>query len=189
MARLLLLSALIYQRKIERFCQILAAFFEKMGLYSIVHRGWPKPYSLNPIGSLWNVVGALHHGCPCSEHWIIKLLARGPKCPNPISTKQTTWCTKQTWLLKQCQCWDLPNLKSNKQTTVHRGWPKLKVTWPPLDHCVVVVHYGCSDDDISSRANVEIYRNFRPISLCESKSRLRRHLAELNFDARQQQLL
>ena len=45
------------------------------------------------------------------------------------------------------------------------------------------------DDDISSRANVEIYRNFRPISLCESKSRLRRHLAELNFDARQQQLL
>ena len=34
----------------------------------------------------------------------------------------------------------------------------------------MVVHYGCSDDDISSRANVEIYRNFRPISLCDSKS-------------------
>ena len=26
------------------------------------------------------------------------------------------------------------------------------------------------DDDTSSRANVEIYRNFRPISLCDSKS-------------------
>ena len=62
------------------------------------------------------------------------------------------------WYIKPCQYWDLPNLKSNKQTTVHRGWPKLKVTWPPLDHCVVVVHYGCSDDDISSRANVEIYQ-------------------------------
>lgn len=42
---------------------------------------------------------------------------------------------------------------------LRRHWPDSQAT------------NSCShDDDISSRANVEIYRNFRPISLCDSTS-------------------